>query len=97
MLGEATMQLLRRLDARELRRNINFVHRLIRSGANVKYRIIFSGLLRRLVRGDHIAGLVGEDFHLHDHICQSLWNSGKYTAMSLAFTGCEQLLETYPW
>jgi hypothetical protein len=73
------------------------VQRLIGSGANVKYRIIFSGLLRRLVRGDHIAGFVGEDFHLHDHICQSLWNSGKYTAMSLAFTGCEQLLETYPW
>lgn len=91
------MQLLRRLDLRELRRNIHFAHYLIGSGANMKYRIIFPRVFRRLVCADYIAGIIGNNLQFHVYICQSLWNSGKYTAMSLAFTGCEQLFETYPW
>jgi hypothetical protein len=77
MFTEALVQLLGRNDPLEIRREIEFVDGMIRRAVQLQRWVSFWNLLRFPIRRDDVAIFVSNDGHLHGHISQSLWNSGK--------------------
>jgi hypothetical protein len=77
MFTKTLVQFLGRDDLLKFRRQIQFVDGVIRRAVNLKGRMSFRNILRFPICAEDEAVFVGNDRHLHDHISQSLWNSGK--------------------